>query len=354
MNKFLYNLSSIVQSNFSRLSAPYKLTFAATYKCNSRCTICNIWKKPYKQELTLKQIQTFFQKNTFFTWVNLTGGELVLRNDLIKIIKVILRTQKKLLFLNFPTNGLFTDKIVTAIQQMLALHPPHLLVSVSLDGPKNLHDKLRGINGNWERAVETYKQLKKMRSSHFDCYFGMTISSYNYQYIEQTYKDLKEEIPQLQRSDIHFNIVHQSSHYYGNDEKNLTLNQSMIKSIQRYNSKKPFAWTKIALIEKIYQNLIQKYIQTKKTPISCLALSSSIFLDPYGNIYPCAMWDYVLGNLINNSWSLMKMWNSNKSLQALFLLKQKKCANCWTPCEAYQSIIGNIGKPIIWRALWHT
>lgn len=329
-------------SNFHRLSAPYKLTFAVTYRCNSRCTICNIWKKPYKTELSLREIQDFFKKNTYFNWINLTGGELVLRNDLIPIVQTILNTQKNLLFINFPTNGLLTEKIVKNVKEILLLHPPHLLVSVSLDGPEALHDRLRGIKGNWKRAVQTYLQLKKMRSSHFDCYFGMTISTYNYTFIKQTYQALKNEIPNLRRSDIHFNIAHQSSHYYGNEDKHLQLNTAMIRNIDKYNNKKGFTWTKIALIERIYQNLIQIYIQTKRTPLPCVALSSSLFLDPYGNIFPCAMWNYPLGNIRDYAWNLMNMWNNKKTQQALALIKLKRCANCWTPCEAYQTILGNI------------
>ena len=342
---------NILTSNIKRLTQPYKLTYAVTYRCNSRCTICNIWKKPYKTELSLREIQYFFKKNTYFNWINLTGGELVLRNDLVPIIETIVKTQNNLLFLNFPTNGLLTKKIVQSVKEILPLHPPHFLVSVSLDGPEKLHDTLRGIKGNWKQAVQTYIQLKKLQSSQFDCYFGMTISTHNYNSIEQTYQDLNKEIPNLHRSDIHFNIAHQSSHYYGNEHKHLEPNAGMMEHIHLYNEKKGFVWTKIALIERIYQNLIQAYVQTRKTPIPCVALSSSLFLNPYGNIFPCAMWNYPLGNIKDYDGNLLNMWNNKQTQKALDIIKVKQCANCWTPCEAYQSILGNIYSPSVWRAL---
>jgi len=302
--------------------------------------------------MSLQEIQQFFQKNTYFTWVNLTGGELILRNDLIPIIHTILKTQNDLLFINFPTNGLLTEKIVKSAQEILQLKPQHFIISISLDGPELLHDQLRGIKGNWNRAVQTYIQLKQLRSSRFDCYFGMTISTYNYTSIEQTYQALKNEIPSLHRSDIHFNIAHQSSHYYGNEDKHLKLNMTMIKNIDIYNNKKGFVWTKIALIERIYQNLIQAYVQTRKTPIPCVALSSSLFLDPYGNIFPCTMWNYPLGNIKDYDGNLLNMWNNKQTQKALDIIKVKQCANCWTPCEAYQSILGNVHNPTIWKSLF--
>lgn len=219
MQRLLASVLPILQSNFQRLPYPYKLTFAITYRCNSRCTICSIWKKPHLPEMTLDEIRKFFTANPYFRWVNLTGGEVFLRSDLVEIIKIILDTQKNLYFLNFPTNGIMTKRIVEQVQKILLLNPPHFIVSISLDGPQKTHDTLRGIKGNWEKAVKTYTELKKLRSSHFDTYFGMTLSHYNNGLIEQTYEELKTAIPTLKRSDIHFNIAHHSSHYYGNSAK---------------------------------------------------------------------------------------------------------------------------------------
>jgi len=258
----------------------------------------------------------------------------------------ILKTQPHLFFLNFPTNGLFTERIIKDVKQILEFNPPHLLVSVSLDGPEALHDRLRGIKGNWKRAIQTYKGLKKLRSDQFDTYFGMTISGHNHGYIEQTYQELKNEIPSLTRSDIHFNIAHYSSHYYGNLKQKIVVPNDTINEIATYNKKKKWTYTKISWIESQYQRYIPKYLLTKKTPIPCLALSSSLFLDPYGNIFPCAMWNKPVGNIKQIQFDLKNIWNLKKTQAILALIRNKRCANCWTPCEAYQSILGNLFTPV--------
>jgi len=297
--------------------------------------------------MTLDEIRKFFTANPYFRWVNLTGGEVFLRSDLVEIIKIILDTQKNLYFLNFPTNGIMTKRIVEQVQKILLLNPPHFIVSISLDGPQKTHDTLRGIKGNWEKAVKTYTELKKLRSSHFDTYFGMTLSHYNNGLIEQTYEELKTAIPTLKRSDIHFNIAHHSSHYYGNSAKDGNIHIKTIKYLDAYNKKKDVGLTKISFIEHLYQRRIKQYLTTKTTPLPCLALSSSVFLNPYGMVYPCSMWNMPLANLQDINYDLHALWNTKKTKRIRTLIAQKKCQNCWTPCEAYQSILGNIVSSVV-------
>ena len=36
---------TIASANLRSPALPYKVTFAATYRCNFRCQMCNIWQK---------------------------------------------------------------------------------------------------------------------------------------------------------------------------------------------------------------------------------------------------------------------------------------------------------------------
>jgi MoaA/NifB/PqqE/SkfB family radical SAM enzyme len=92
-------------------------------------------------------------------------------------------------------------------------------------------------------------------------------------------------------------------------------------------------------LENKYQKLIFKYLSTFKTPIPCQALSASLFINPSGDIYPCSMWDIMIANLKDINYNLVGLWHEQKVLKAWQLIKSKKCSNCWTPCEAYQSIL---------------
>ena len=76
-------------------SLPRIFIFAVTYKCNSKCSTCSIWKRYLekgslaKKELSIGEIQNFLDSPILkkLKAVNLTGGEPFLRNDLVELIK---------------------------------------------------------------------------------------------------------------------------------------------------------------------------------------------------------------------------------------------------------------------------
>ena len=70
-------------TNVKRPGFPYKLTFAITYWCNYRCTTCNIWQMKPRDELRLEEIREFFKRSNRFVWVDLTGGEVALRKEIL-------------------------------------------------------------------------------------------------------------------------------------------------------------------------------------------------------------------------------------------------------------------------------
>ncbi|HDI02547.1 MAG TPA: radical SAM protein, partial [Candidatus Aenigmarchaeota archaeon] len=168
--------SKILLSNFSTLTEPYKLTFAITYKCNSRCVTCGIWKKKERNELTTEEIKRIFE-HISPAWVNLTGGEPFLRTDLREIASFA----GKAYMLNLTTNGILVDRILKVSEKISKLGFPKFVVVVSLDGPEKIHDKIRGVKGNWKKAVETFLGLKELerKRRNFKTFFGYTISKYN-------------------------------------------------------------------------------------------------------------------------------------------------------------------------------
>ncbi|MBI3814304.1 MAG: radical SAM protein, partial [Nitrospinae bacterium] len=90
-------------SNFKPLNFPMKLNFLLTFKCNARCIMCNIWKKRDTPELTISEIERFFSKSNKFSWLDLSGGEIFLRKDIVEVVEIILRNCKDLYLLHFAT-----------------------------------------------------------------------------------------------------------------------------------------------------------------------------------------------------------------------------------------------------------
>jgi len=101
----------------------------------------------------------------------------------------------------------------------------------------------------------------------------------------------------------------------------------------------------ISLIEDKYLILGKKYLETKKTPMKCNIFNLSCFIDPYGNVYPCTIFNKKLGNLRENDYNLKNILTSKTAKRIKKEIIKNKCPGCWTPCEAHQMIISN------WRKL---
>jgi MoaA/NifB/PqqE/SkfB family radical SAM enzyme len=326
----------ILTSNIKTLNFPYKLIFAVTYKCNSKCKTCKIWKKEVKNELTLDELQNFFSKNKF-PWINLTGGEVFLREDLVEIVEAIRGTY----LLNITTNGILTDKIIKDSIKIRDIIPKYIL-TFSIDGTKKLHNTLRGVKC-WEKAIDTYKKAKDVG---IQSYIGVTISPHNIKYFDDTLNEIKKTIPDFTTKNLHVNFYHESELYYENKDE-LNLDEKYIKNVVEIIDKLKKSKTGFGLIsnlEKKYIKLYEKYINSRITPLPCKAPSASCFLDPQGNVYPCTFMKNNLGNIRKSGYNLKRIYNSKKIDEIMKEIKNNNCPGCWTPCEAYQSILGNLIK----------
>ena len=117
------------------MALPYKVTFVATYHCNFRCEMCNIWQRKSVNEMTPEEVGLFFERWSQFRWVHLTGGELFMRRDLDDLVAAI-ESCRSLYLLNFPTTGWFGDKTVSLVERTLARGVGRLMVTISMDGPQ--------------------------------------------------------------------------------------------------------------------------------------------------------------------------------------------------------------------------
>lgn len=342
ISQYAYLAKNILQANLGRLQEPYKLTFALTSKCNYRCQTCNIWQKPPQDELSPSEIERFFRKSPRFSWIDLTGGEVFLRRDFLDIVEIILAASPRLLLLHFPTNGYLTDVIVPAVEKIARRKPEKLILTISMDGDEAVNDRIRGIAGGWRRQIETFKRLRAIPG--VQTVLGMTVSALNAGQFAAAFQAAQREYPPLRTDDFHVNIAHVSPHYYGNAASDLVTGseKAMAEAIEAYRRSRSFPLGPVSFLEKQYLRRVGAYLASKRTPVRCQALSSSCFLDPSGAVYPCTMYDHLLGNIRQWGYDLAALWNSDEARRLQKEIWEFNCPQCWTPCEAYQSILGSL------------
>ena len=331
---------NILLSSQGKLKHPYKLTFAITNKCNLRCKTCHIWEKKPLDELSFEEIDRLFAINNFFNWIDITGGEIFLRKDLLDITKSIKKNIKNLVLLHYPTNGFLTGRIVEITEGITSLDFNNLVITVSLDGGKDIHNKIKGNQKSFDRCIETYKELKK--NNYLKVYIGCTLSPFNISHFDKFFIELKDYIPDIEYSDIHLNIYHYSENLYSNEQLHFDK-KKIIDLIDDFIKKKGFAvLSPISLLEYTYMKNIKNYLINDRTPFNCKSGRISCFIDPIGNVYPCTGYNVIMGNLRESNFDLEKILMSRSSVYSNRKISKGKCPQCWTPCEAYQNILSNL------------
>jgi radical SAM protein with 4Fe4S-binding SPASM domain len=97
----------------------------------------------------------------------------------------------------------------------------------------------------------------------------------------------------------------------------------------------------MAFIENRYLKNLDTFLETGRTPMPCHALRASCFIDPWGVVYPCITYSRPIGRLRDTGMRLEPIWHAAETAQLQGEIWKGDCPQCWTACEAYQSILGN-------------
>ena len=336
--------SRLARANVQRLGTPVKVSFCVTYWCQYRCRTCNIWARRPADELTTAELLRFVERNRHIAWLDVTGGEIFLREDIGDVLTAVVTTWKRLVVLHFPTNGFQTNAIVGVTRQVAAAAGPTVLViTVSLDGDERLNDEIRGVRGGYRRQIETFNRLRELPGVHVA--FGMTLSRYNVDALERTVEACARDCPGLTMRDFHVNVAQVSDHYYGNGENGGGVapeRGAAAEALRRYRALCGMPMSLRGQVEDAYLRHLEQYLHTGRTPMRCHALRSSCFIDPWGTVYPCITYSRPLGSLRDHGMSLDPIWSDTGTERTQAEIWNGDCPQCWTACEAYQSILGNV------------
>jgi radical SAM protein with 4Fe4S-binding SPASM domain len=174
---------------------------------------------------------------------------------------------------------------------------------------------------------------------------GVTLSAYNVGTFSQTFDACARVCPGLTIDDVHLNVAQVSGHYYGNDTgaQPITADRSSVRrELRAYRDLRGTARTPEQLLERTYLERLDEYLETSRTPMPCHALRASCFIDPWGVVYPCITYSNPIGKLRDTGMRIEPIWNAHQTRQVQGEIWQGQCPQCWTACEAYQSILGNV------------
>tara|TARA_Y100000310_G_scaffold222052_1_gene223699 strand:+ start:350 stop:1444 length:1095 start_codon:yes stop_codon:yes gene_type:complete len=354
--KFYYllltkNLRIFLNRNLNIPSTPYKVTLISTYRCNSRCKTCNVWRiykddsKKLNEELNNEEILKMINSiKDNLIWLNITGGEPTLRPNFADLVCRIYDSCKNLGFINIPTNGLI-PKLEKDIFEKISSHcrKCKIFVTVSLDGMGKENDAIRGINGGSKLVEESFRQLRKLGQQYenLTVLFQATLSKYNLKSFRKTFDFLIEN-----SNNPEVNIAYESKffHNISNDIDIRAYSEQAIRVLDDIHQKYPYKNLE-SIFQKIYLKLSKRYLKTKISPLSCCAGYSTITIDPYGNVMPCLFLNCKLGNIRETNYNLKDILKNKKT--GRYIKSLKNCKKCWQSCEVYPSIMQHPLRSII-------
>ncbi|MCL2134392.1 MAG: radical SAM protein [Candidatus Bathyarchaeota archaeon] len=303
---------------------PKILTFFVTNRCNAKCNHCFNWKNIRVNELTLEEIQKI--DFSIFNSVSITGGEPTMREDLAEICRHVAKTK---IYLN--TNGLNPQYLKEVIDKNNA---NRINVTVSLDGTKDIHNQIRGINC-FDQAIETIKQCKKTSTNTT---ILTTISRTNMADIHAFINYLKTENLYTKKGDVIFNIARGLQHvfnlnptisfYHNPKDNNAILTPTEFKTI--FNQIKQYMTNQ----NRIVWEYSLKILNQQKKAVTCYAGNIDMVLHANGDIAACE-YTKPFTNIKNHNFDPTVAWNS-KNAQ----ITRKELTNCYCihPCNLNTSI----------------
>jgi radical SAM protein with 4Fe4S-binding SPASM domain len=339
------------------------IRFAITYQCDSRCRACNIWKKyqtdtdKKNSELKLDEIKSIFNNSKLLSnlkTINLTGGETTLRDDFIELCTFFIDKYPEAQ-INLNTNALNAESTVSKLEEIhRKLRPRDFNIYTSLDGLKNVHDKMRGVPGAHEQVLLFLKTLNEKLPS-FKRGVTFTITPDNYKELLDVYRLMKE-------SNVSFvpTFAKNSEIYYDNREKQFKWAEEELKHVEKgigliiadgggSNRTMPRILREIDGVDICYLANMTNYIRNQRRLFKCFSGTHSLFMDPYGNIFPCILLNNLMGNVTKTSFD--DVWTSDKAAEIRQFINDEHCS-CWEPCEMYPSLSRNL-KVILYNLHSH-
>lgn len=132
---------------------PVIVTLRITFRCNLKCRFCSLWKLPKTKEINLSQIRMLIDdmERLGVPYLNITGGEPLLREDIEKIGEY---AHSKGIFTLLNTNAMFITK-----KRAKMLANSFDIIKVSIDGLEGTHDKIRGKKGAFKLAEAGLRKI---------------------------------------------------------------------------------------------------------------------------------------------------------------------------------------------------
>lgn len=306
--------------------SPMNLTLSVSFSCNSRCKTCNVYNRK-SQELSLEEWRKIFQslKKTPF-WVTISGGEPFLYKDIEALVGYLYDNCRPSI-INIPTNGLLYERIPIIVKQ-IARHciKSQIVINLSIDEIEGRHDAIRGVPGNYSKAIKTYAALMAINAPNLTVGLHTVISKFNAQRIPQIYEHLRALKP-----DSYVTEIAEERAELGTVGAEITPEYNLYTDAVDFlmERMRNDHFSRIGRITRAfrfqYYQMMKTILKEKRQVIPCYAGIASAQIAPSGDVWMCCIKAESIGNLKKANYDFTKVWTSKKAWESRQRIKKKEC-----------------------------
>lgn len=326
----LWNIFALPISYFTGipLTKPTVFAFYLTTRCNSRCQMCDFWKKGTStDELTYNEICSILTdlKKFGVRVISFSAeGEAFTRTDAVDI----LRFSKELGFtFSVNSNGLAIDD--TLATQLAQINPNSIIFSIDTTDQEQYH-KVRGVKNGLHRVLQSVKLLQDKGYHRVSA--GAVIRDDN---LDQVPK-LLQLANDLNLHGFRFTAMqrHGFSKEWDDDQWHRLSEPGYLANLQKTMTDLNEAeGIKKLANTSAYLRMIPDYYQSNHFyPVPCIEGYYKGKILPNGDISLCPIMGKaaVIGNLKTES--IKSLWWSKKARHVRRLIRAKRCPGCWLSC----------------------
>jgi MoaA/NifB/PqqE/SkfB family radical SAM enzyme len=308
-----------------------EIILSITNRCNLRCAMCQIPDRSCADELGTEDVRTLITDAAalFPTAIVFSGGEPLLRADIFELVAL---ANRKKMNTCLTTNGTLVDDAVAGRLAAAGIG----VVNVSLEGPLDVHDQLRGA-GNYQRALAA---LGHLRRHHIETTIATVVCRQNYRFLLEVMKLATSTGTTTVKfqpfSPIFLTDKEKGGDFFLPPESRRDC-EGIVEEVIAWAAAHKMATNPVGYLRSLPSYLCGQ--GAKAASSRCAALWTSCPISAQGDVHPC--WVFagkVLGNIKKNK--LSQIWNSRDHDRVRRRILEKECLGCFMSC--YDA---NLGKP---------
>ena len=306
---------------------PLSVVISVSYRCNSRCLTCDVWRKP-NDDLTVEEWRRVFHSIGHSPYyLTFTGGEPFLRRDLVDLVRVAWEECRPAI-LTIPTNGLLPKIVPQRVREILDAAPTSQLgVNLSLDSLGEKHDKIRGVPGNWDKAMQTWEGLRAIKHPNLRLSLHTVVSKFNVSEIPAIVDGLQALAPDSYITEVAEERVELDTMGWEitpSADEYAPVADFLVQKTQEKRSRNLAGITQ-AFRGQYYQ-LTERILREQRQVIPCHAGWASCQIAPDGDIWSCCVRAEPVGNLRQVNYDFKKIWFSPAADTLRGSIKRGECA----------------------------